>query len=104
MKVYICSSIHYDYDDYKKLLADYPCLKDYGFVVEDSSKTKCSLIRDENGEWMRQPYQVPIKKAYIFIYSLEELVKLEEACAYPLIFSKDDINDYTIEIYDGYRE
>lgn len=104
MKVYISSSSYCCYEEYNKLLADYPCLKDYGFVVMDSLKTRCRLIRDENGEWMRQPYQVPIKKAYIFIYSLEELVKLETAVGNPLIFSKDDVDGYAIEIYDTYRE
>lgn len=65
-------------DRAEKIIKDYPCLKDFGFEIENLDN---------------------YPSAYIYIYSLEELVKLKNAVNNELI-----IGDEFIEIYDGCRE
>ena len=62
----------------EKIIKDYPRLRDFGFEIEN-------------------PDNYP--KAYIYIYSIEELVKLKNAVDDLLIIGND-----WIEIYNDYRE
>lgn len=71
-----------------EILEEYPVLKNYGFQIENDGFGKT--------------------RAYIFIETLEQLVKLCEDVEYALILSREiesiDRLIYEIEIYDGYRE
>lgn len=98
MKFGICSTV-YEND----LLDKYPKLKEFGFDIEERQATGNRPIRDEDGRWIIQERTVTVKEPYIYIYSLEELIKLHDELENELIISswKDR---YSIEIYDGYRE
>lgn len=100
MKVYICST-RWNIDE---LIEKYSCLKDFGFIVEETKKTCSKLIPDENGELIIQDYEKAITESYIVLDSLEDLTKLYEAVEEDLIFSVASDGTYIIKIYDGYRE
>jgi hypothetical protein len=103
MKVYICNTDDCNND---QLLEMYPCLKEFGFIVEDVKRTARKWIRDENGERIMQEYERTISLPYIFIDSLEDLIKLQKAVDNELVFGPtiDCSDGYFIEIYDGCRE
>lgn len=103
MKVYICNTVDCNND---QLLKKYPCLNEFHFIVEDVKRTARKLIRDENGEYIMQEYERTISLPFIFINSLEDLVKLQKAVDEELVFGPtiDYSDGYFIEIYDGCRK
>ena len=95
------------YDSCKdELLERYPCLKDFGFEIEEKTREVTVRTRDENGNMVKQTKFLTNHIAYIHISSLEELVALNAAVKKPLTFNTVDDCDHdnSIEIYDGYRE
>lgn len=90
---------------HEKLIKEYPCLQNFGYEVETTTKIKKTWINDECGNriWQKGPETI-VHTPYVNLNSLEDLNRLYEAVANPLIYS-GDISDYpTIEIYDGFRE
>jgi hypothetical protein len=74
--------------DEEKMLQCYPFLREYGFETVEV-EYKCRII----------------KVSYIYINTLEELLRLYEQCSEELVITKDIFTDEKcIEIYDGYRE
>lgn len=105
MKVYIYSTCFWRDDDVEGLVERYPELKEFGFVVEEVKRKAKRWILDENRERILQEYEVIGKESYIFLETLDDLVRLRKAVEVPLIFDvADDNSGYTIELYDGYRE
>ena len=86
----------------KDLIEHYPCLNDFGFIIEPVEKTVISFIRDENGKKIRFERTVPGEKAFVELKDFDELLKLIDAVKNPLVIGEDRNNK--IEIYDGYRE
>lgn len=76
------------YDNVTEILEEYPVLKNYGFQIETDGFGKT--------------------RAYVYIDTLEQLVKLCEDVEYALILSREFVDversGYEIEIYDSYRE
>lgn len=100
MKVYICST----FNPVEDLSEEYPCLKDFGFVMEDVKKTRKIPINDENGDIIMQEVERIVHEAFIFIDSIEDLGKLYKAVGVELIFYTDRDHTCCIELYDGCRE
>lgn len=72
----------------EKLLKYYPFLREYGFE---------SIERDINGRTE--------KVSYVYIATLEELLRLKDQCKEELVITKTLYSsEMCIEIYDGYRE
>ena len=91
MKAYIESTIWWEVGE---LIERYPELEEFGYGVD-------SIFMLNKYE----PDGRVVKKPYIRIYSLEDLIKLRRLVKQPLIFDEDGDGDgYMIEIYDGYRE
>ena len=92
---------------HEKLLERYPCLSDFGYIVEAEEKHRNVPIKDENGTRIYQVVRDTVFTPYILLDSLDDLDRLTKACGCPLIYS-DETNDYrgvrSIEIYDDYRE
>lgn len=101
MKVYICDVDGHDSDT---LIEKYPCLNEFGFIVEETERTCRIPIRDENHEWIMSERVRVFREPHIVLESLEDLAKLYEAVGVELIFRVDGDGTYVIEIYDGYRE
>lgn len=79
------------------VIKHYPCLNDYHFNPEPPV-----AIERRYGTVYRE-------YAYITINSIEELTKLMKRTNQPLIIGTTELNDgatadYSIEIYDNYRE
>lgn len=93
------------YPDDSRIIDKYPALKEYGFEVVEERKTanKVARITDENGNLITQerPCSWIVKKAFIRINSLEELLELRKDVDNDIIIYRES---NTIEIYDGYRE
>jgi hypothetical protein len=78
-------------------------LNEYGLEVEEFEHRYETRIRiyDENGVGTVQPVSrvVDIKRAFVTIHTLEQLMDLIKAVNHSIIVTEDEI-----EIYDGYRE
>ena len=103
MKFRIYSSFYCMDNEIDELLDDYPVLKNYGFEVIKETRTgrRVTRIKDENEKPMVQetPYTYEIKKVYVNIDTLEQLMSLIKDVNCHVIVDED-----TIEIYDSYRE
>lgn len=93
--------------DVHELLEEYPCLKDYGFIIEESEEKakRREKIRDVDGGvlWQTSEYVRTVRTPYVNIDSIEQLLKLTKDVGHCVIV--DGRNDeFSIEIYDGYRE
>ena len=98
MKFKITSSFFSN--NFEKIIKEYPCLKDFGFEVVEYEVPLKTWTWDENGMRILQIYgKETIRKPYVTIESLEQLLALKSAIEEPLIITEDEI-----EIYDGYRE
>lgn len=91
-----------NWNNTEKLLAEYPCLKDFNFTVESTPTKSLSFVRDENGKkiFFEKPGTKDIP--YVDIKDLDDLMKLHIAVGNPLIIGEG--NETVIEIYDTYRE
>lgn len=93
-----------------KLLKEYPCLHNFDYSDEEKMVPYYETIRDENGIWITQLADNKIKKTpTIIINDLNDLISLMQMTEKPVILSIDKIvdpncTDFTIELYDGYRE
>ena len=75
----------------EKVLDSYPFLLEYGFEIVEV---------DENILFGGRK-----SIAYIYIDSLEKLLRLHEQCEEELVITRDiHTDEKCIEIYDGYRE
>ena len=88
-----------DFNDADTLLSYYPCLSDFNLDYPEPP----IVLGNPQGIRFKERY------SYISINSLEELVELMRKTARPLIIGTTDFNDgatadYSIEIYDNYRE
>lgn len=92
----------------ESLLAKYPMLSDFGYGVEDITFPVRTPIYDEAGKRMYQTGERIVKKPYVIIDSIEQLVEFMRAVDTALVISPEDsyygtyLNE--IEIYDTYRE
>ena len=82
------------------LLAEYPCLRNFKFYEKEETVSCDGYVRDEEGERMRQTITKTKKTPKICIDTLDDLMNLIRMAEAPIIID----SDYTIEIYDGYRE
>ena len=93
-----------------KLLKEYPCLHNFNYSDEEKIVPYYEAIRDENNTWVQQYVGNKIKKVpKIIIHDLNDLISLMRMTESPIILSIDKIEDlnctdFTIELYDGYRE
>ena len=91
--------------EHEELIEEYPCLHNFGYEEETVTKSTKIWIRDECGNrmWQEGPPRTEYI-SYININSIEELNRLCEAVANPLVYDGSRHDCPTIEIYDGYRE
>lgn len=93
-----------------KLLKEYPCLHNFDYSDEEKIAPYYEAIRDDNGIWITQLAGNKIKKTpTIIINDLNDLISLMQMTETPVILSIDKIEDpnctdFTIELYNGYRE
>lgn len=99
MKFHLKSTVYAKY--YDKMLEVYPCLKDFGFDVEEKIYQKVSRVKDIHGEYITQENYVGVLEPFVVINTLEELLELIRLLDEEVIVNDDPA---TIEIYDGYRE
>ena len=88
--------------DPNKIIEEYPCLKDFGFMIEPIERPVMSYVRDENGKKTRFEKTETVDRAFVEIKDLDDLWRLREATKNPLVIG--DGGEKIIEIYDGYRE
>lgn len=98
MKFKIVSSFYSN--NFEKIIKEYPCLKEFGFEVVEYEVPLKTWTCDERGMRILQIHgKQTIRKSYVTIESIEQLLALKSAVKAPLIIDEDEI-----EIYDGYRE
>lgn len=106
MRYRILATCVYDrYHEGTQLVDRYPCLRDFGFTIEERATPTKIWVTDECGKliWQEGPpktRQIP----YIDINSLEDLDRLRDAVKNQLIYGYGSNGELEIEIYDGYRE
>lgn len=82
------------------LLTEYPCLRNFKFYEKEETVSCEGYIRDEEDKRIQQTITKSKKTPKICIDTLDDLMNLSRMTETPIIID----SDYTIEIYDGYRE
>ena len=92
------------YGTSETMLNRYPILRDFGFEIEKKVYPKITKIKDEKGEELTFKHDhKTVYTPYIYIYGLDELMKLIRGVGVELVINKDE-NGGLIEIYDTWRE
>lgn len=93
-----------------ELLKKYPHLCEFGYFIGEKSIPRHELIKDENDTlvWQQVGNRI-LKTPKVIIHDLNDLIDLMRKTEQPVILSIDKIEDpdcadFTIELYDGYRE
>lgn len=87
-------------DECEQIIKRYPCLKNFGFRIEEKTEPVCYPIRDENNKriWQEDGTKT-IYEPYIELETLDDLNELIFELNENLVLSTG-----IIEIYDTYRE
>lgn len=83
-----------------KLLAEYPCLSNFKFYEKEEIVSCDFMLGMKKGKRIRQTVTKTKKTPKICIDTLDDLMSLIKMVGTPVIID----TEYTIEIYDGYRE
>lgn len=105
MKYYIYSA-EYWRDQPNPLIRMYPCLKDFGFGIEQKLTPYSTRIRDERGRYISQVDYKIKEYGYVIIDAIEKLMELQKAVDHDLIIGgyDDEYGGPSITIYDDYIE
>lgn len=93
-----------------ELLKKYPCLYAFGYFIGGKSIPRYEPMRNENGAPMWQYLGARnVKTPKVIINDLDDLISLMRMTEQPVILNIDKIEDpnctdFSVELYDGYRE